>query len=139
MEDILKQILNKLDSLEMGQHSFDKKLDGFEQKLVDFGNRQDSFEQKLVDFGNRQDRFEEKLMDFDNRQDRFEDRMTSLEKGQDAIALEQCETRKEVGFYYASMMKKFDEGKKELSSEIKQVTAVQKEHQNVLEFLNEKQ
>lgn len=47
--------------------------------------------------------------------------------------------RKEVGFYYGSMMKMLDETEIKLSSEIKQFTAVQKQHQHVLEYLNEEQ
>ena len=49
------------------------------------------------------------------------------------------ELRKEVGFYYASLVLKLDEAKTELSSELKQVTSVQKQHQVVLEYLNTKQ
>ena len=83
MEEILKQILTKLDGLEAGQ--------------------------------------------------------AYLQKGQDAIALEQVEMRKEVAFYYGSMMKKLDDTKHELSSEMKQFGKIQEEHQHVLQLINEKQ
>mgnify|MGYP007039426054 CR=1 FL=1 len=36
-------------------------------------------------------------------------------------------------------MKKLDENKTELSNEIKQISTIQKQHQSVLEYLNEKQ
>lgn len=52
---------------------------------------------------------------------------------------EQAEMRKEVAFYYGTMMKKLDEVKTELSSEIKHISSVQKQHQHVLEIINEKQ
>ncbi|MBT2639792.1 hypothetical protein, partial [Bacillus sp. ISL-39] len=59
--------------------------------------------------------------------------------GQQSLLSEQSEMRREMGFYYGSLMKKLDETKSELSSEIKHVSNVQKQHQDVLEILNEKQ
>ena len=66
-------------------------------------------------------------------------RLSSVEDNQLMFAAEQSEIRKEVGFYYGSLMKKLDENKTELSSEIKQISTIQKQHQSVLEYLNEKQ
>ncbi|ESU31976.1 hypothetical protein G3A_13805 [Bacillus sp. 17376] len=79
---------------------------------------------------------------FESMEDRFEsseNRFDNLEKGQQTILSEQSEMRREMGFYYGSLMKKLDETKIELSSEIKHVSNVQKQHQDVLEILNEKQ
>jgi septation ring formation regulator EzrA len=56
----------------------------------------------------------------------------------EGVKEEQVKTRKELGFYYGSLMKKLDEVKTELSSEIKHIFSVQKQ-QHVLEILNEKQ
>jgi septation ring formation regulator EzrA len=62
-----------------------------------------------------------------------------MRKDLNDVKLEQSEMRKEVAFYYGSMMKKLDETKSELSSEIKHFTSIQKQHQDVLELLNQKQ
>lgn len=75
----------------------------------------------------------------DARFDSMENRLSNLEKGQHSLQLEQSEMRKEVAYYYGTLMKKLDETKSELSSEIKHVSNVQKQHQDVLEILNEKQ
>lgn len=125
MEDILKQILSKLDTLEIGQGQL--------------ANGQKALENRQVALEKGQRGLITGQVELVNRQEALENGQRGLITGLDLIALEQSEMRKEVAFYYGSMMKKFDEGKKELSSEIKQITAVQKEHQNVLEYLNEKQ
>jgi chromosome segregation ATPase len=75
----------------------------------------------------------------DNRFESMENRMINLEAGQHSLQSEQSEMRKEMAFYYGSLMRKLDETKSELSSEIKHVSNVQKQHQDVLEILNEKQ
>ncbi|WP_312093635.1 hypothetical protein [Niallia sp.] len=82
---------------------------------------------------------EEILHQILNRLDSIDTRLSSVEDVQLAFGVEQSEIRKEVGFYYGSLMKKLDENKTELSSEIKQVSNIQKKHQDVLEYLNEKQ
>lgn len=62
-----------------------------------------------------------------------------MRKDINGIKVEQGEMRKEVAFYYGSMMKKLDEVRTELSSEIKHISSVQKQHQHVLEIINQKQ
>lgn len=80
-----------------------------------------------------------RLDSIDNRFDSVEVRLGNMEDGQQAMQFEQSEMRKEVAYYYGTLMKKIDETKSELSSEIKHVSNVQKQHQDVLEILNEKQ
>jgi len=75
----------------------------------------------------------------ENRLDSTENRLLGLEEGQKSLLSEQGEMRKEVAFYYGSLMKKLDETKIELSSELKHVSHIQKQHQDVLEILNERQ
>ncbi|MCT8137830.1 hypothetical protein H1D32_08715 [Anaerobacillus sp. CMMVII] len=104
MEDILKTILTKLDSLENGQAEIRKDQSEFRAELSEM------------------------------RKDQSEFRAEQTEMRKD-----QSEMRKEIAFYYGSLMRKVDETKIELSSEIKRIVKVQQEHQNVLEFLNEKQ
>ncbi|MFN7253411.1 MAG: hypothetical protein ACK4M9_21960 [Anaerobacillus sp.] len=111
MEEILNQILTKLVGLEKGQERLEMKQERLEMK---------------------QERFEMK-------QDSLDKRQVAVQNVLETITHEQAEMRKEIAFYYGSLMKKMDEDKKELSSEIKQITAIQKEHQSVLEYLNEKQ
>ena len=74
-----------------------------------------------------------------DRLDSMDNRLDNLEKGQHILQTEQSEMRKEVAFYYGSLMKELDETKSELSSEIKHVSNIQKQHMDVLEILNEKQ
>lgn len=69
----------------------------------------------------------------------LESRQASVESGQASLIAEQSEMRKEMAFYYGSMMKKLDETKSELSSEIKHVANIQEQHQSVLEIMNENQ
>jgi chromosome segregation ATPase len=64
----------------------------------------------------------------DNRFESMENRMINLEEGQHSLQSEQSEMRKEMAFYYGSLMRKLDETKSELSSEIKHVSKVQKQH-----------
>ncbi|KIY20852.1 hypothetical protein, partial [Mesobacillus subterraneus] len=79
------------------------------------------------------------LNDLLNGQQSLQLEQNNLLNGQQSILSEQSEMRKEVAFYYGSLMKKLDETKIDLSSEIKHVSNVQKLHQDVLEILNEKQ
>jgi hypothetical protein len=69
----------------------------------------------------------------------FKEEQADMRKDFHGLKVEQAEMRKEMGFYYASMMKKLDETKTELSSEIKHITSIQKQHQHVLEIINEKE
>jgi uncharacterized coiled-coil DUF342 family protein len=60
-----------------------------------------------------------------------------LRQSIDSLAGEQVEMRKEVAFYYGSTIKKLDETRSELKSEIVQLGKVQQQHhQAVLEYLN---
>ena len=63
----------------------------------------------------------------------------ALTTGQQSIISEQGEMRKEMAFYYANTMRKLDETKSELSSEIKHISTQQEDHQKVLELLNQRQ
>jgi archaellum component FlaC len=62
-----------------------------------------------------------------------------VKKDLTGIKDQQGEMRKEVAFYYGSIMKRLDETKSELSSDINRLSSIQKQHQGVLEVLNEKQ
>jgi chromosome segregation ATPase len=125
MEEILKQILTKLDVLEIGQVSMQKDIRSLKEDNVSL--KEDNASLK------------EDTNSLKKGQANLQKGQANLQKGQDAIALEQAEMRKEVAFYYGSMMKKLDETKHELSSEMKQFGKIQKEHQHVLQFINEKQ
>ncbi|MFT8322290.1 MAG: hypothetical protein ABF649_15445 [Bacillus sp. (in: firmicutes)] len=125
MEKILNQIVSQLNSM-------DKRLGSMENKI-------DSLEGKFGSMENKMDSLEGKFGFMENKMDSSDKRLGSLEENQKMLIEEQREMRKEVGFYYGSMMNKLDETKTELSSEIKQVFTIQKQHQSVLEYLNEKQ
>lgn len=87
----------------------------------------------------RLDSIDGRLNSMDQRFDSMDQRLSGVEDGQQSLQTVQGEMRLEVAFYYGSMMKTMDEMKFELLSELKQVSSVQKQHQNVLEILNEKQ
>ncbi|WP_400243821.1 hypothetical protein AB3U99_21700 [Niallia sp. JL1B1071] len=87
----------------------------------------DSMDLKVISMESRMDTIDTKM-------DSIETKLSSVEDIQLAFGVEQREIRKEVGFYYGSLMKKLDENKTELSSEIKQVSNIQKMHQDVLEY-----
>ncbi len=118
MEEVLNKILNRLDSIDRRFDSIDKRFDSID---------------------NRFESVEVRLGTLEEGQQSMNLRLGTLEEGQQSMQLEQSEMRKEVAFYYGSLMKKLDETKLELSSEIKHVSNVQKQHQDVLEILNEKQ
>lgn len=111
MEEILNKLLNSVGSIDKRFDSIDKRFDSIDKR-----------------FDATDIRFES-----------MENRMINLEEGQHSLHSEQSEMRKEMAFYYGSLMRKLDETKSELSSEIKHVSNVQKQHQDVLEILNEKQ
>ena len=87
----------------------------------------------------RFDAIDNRLDALDNRLDSMDSRLSGVEEGQKILLREQDEMRKEVAFYYGSLMRKLDETKLELSSELKHVSTIQKQHQDVLEILNERQ
>ncbi|MEH7443445.1 hypothetical protein V7201_14140 [Bacillus sp. JJ1122] len=87
----------------------------------------------------RFDAIDNRLDSMNNRLDSMDNRLSGVEEGQKSLLREQDEMRKEVAFYYGSLMKKLDETKIELSSELKHVSHIQKQHQDVLEILNERQ
>lgn len=88
---------------------------------------------------NRLDSMDNHLDSMDNRLDSTDNRLSGVEDGQKSLLKEQSEMRKEVAFYYGSLMRKLDETKLELSSELKHVSTIQKQHQDVLEILNDRQ
>lgn len=91
---------------------------------------------KILD---RLDSIDKRFVNLEKGQHSLQVEQMELSKGQQSLLSEQSEMRKEVAFYYGSLMKKLDETKSELSSEIKHVSNIQKQHQDVLEILNEKQ
>ncbi|WP_423408428.1 hypothetical protein AABM38_22745 [Heyndrickxia sp. MSNUG] len=118
MEEILQKILGRFDSIDVRFDAIDYRFDRMEKPLDSMDNRLDSVE---------------------NRLDSMDNRLLDVEEGQKSLLSEQGEMRKEVAFYYGSLMKKLDEAKIELSSELKHVSHIQKQHQDVLEILNERQ
>jgi hypothetical protein len=64
------------------------------------------------------------------------DKWQELRQSIDSLTDEQVEMRKEIAFYYSSTMKKLEETRSELKSEIVQLGKVQQQHQAVLEYLN---
>jgi uncharacterized protein (UPF0335 family) len=54
------------------------------------------------------------------------------------IEEDQMVMRKELGFYYGSIMKKLDEVKTELKSDFNHIATTQKQHQDELDLLNRK-
>jgi len=111
MEQILKQILDKLQVVENSQQEMRKDISDI---------RLDQTEMKV-------------------EQAEMKAELTEMKAELTEMKVEQAEMRKEVAFYYGTMMKKLDEVKTELSSEIKHISSVQKQHQHVLEIINEKQ
>ncbi|KAB7665873.1 hypothetical protein [Bacillus sp. B1-b2] len=132
MEKILQQILNRLDSMETKMDSMEVKMDSMETKM-------DSMETKMGSMEVKMDSMENKMDSMETKMNSVETRLTVVEDNQKEFSMELSEVRKETAFYYGSLMKKLDETKAELSSEITQVVNVQKQHQSVLEYLNEKQ
>lgn len=94
---------------------------------------------RLDSIDGRLNSMDQRFDSMDERFDSMDQRLSGVEDGQQSLQTVQGEMRLEVAFYYGSMMKKMDETKSELTSELKQVSSVQKQHQNVLEILNEKQ
>ena len=111
MEQILKQILDKLQVVENSQQEMRKDIHDI---------RLDQTEMKA-------------------EQVEMKAELTEMKAELTEMKVEQAEMRKEVAFYYGTMMKKLDEVKTELSSKIKHISSVQKQHQHVLEIINEKQ
>ena len=79
----------------------------------------------------RFDHMDQKFDSIDNSLVSINNRLSAVEEGQKSLLSEQGEMRKEVAFYYGSLMKKLDETKIELSSELKHVSHIQKQHQDV--------
>ena len=104
MEQILKQILDKLQVVENSQQEMRKDIHDIRLDQTEMKAEQVEMKAELTE-----------------------------------MKVEQAEMRKEVAFYYGTMMKKLDEVKTELSSKIKHISSVQKQHQHVLEIINEKQ
>lgn len=118
MEGILQQILKRFDSIDERFDAIDNRFDSIDKRLDSMDNRFDSMEDHL---------------------DSMDNRLFGVEEGQKSLHSEQGEMRKEVAFYYGSLMRKLDETKLELSSELKHVSTIQKQHQDLLEILNERQ
>ncbi|WP_052442201.1 hypothetical protein [Mesobacillus selenatarsenatis] len=125
MEKILNKILDRLDSM-------DKRFDSVDARFDSVDARFDSVDKRFDSMENRLDNLEKGHQAIHSEQ-------SELTNGQQTILSEQSEMRREMEFYYGTLMKKLDETKSELSSEIKHVSNVQKQHQDVLEILNEKQ
>jgi hypothetical protein len=125
MEETLKLIIDKLDRLEEGQKSL---FEG--QKNLEEGQKSLFEGQKNLEL--RQGSLEESQKSLIEGQKGLELRQINLEE-------EQKEMRKELGFYYGSMMKKLDEVKTELKSDFNHIASTQRQHQDVLELLNKKQ
>lgn len=160
MEEILKQILVKLDSLEKGQNGMRSEMNEFKaeqsamrSEMNEFKTEQFAMRSEMNEFKAVQSTMRSEMNEFQAELTRMNDQIgevkadqTSMSNKQDSMSLllddlryEQSEMRKEVAFYYGSIMKKLDETKVELSSEINQLSTIQKQHQDVLELLNEKQ
>ncbi|WP_102261224.1 hypothetical protein [Mesobacillus jeotgali] len=139
MEKILNKILDRLDSMDKRFDSVDARFDAVDKRFDSVDARFDAVDERFDYVDTRFDAVDERFFAVDNRFESMEVRLVNLEKGQQSLLSEQSEMRKEVAFYYGSLMKKLDETKSELSSEIKHVSNVQKQHQDVLEILNEKQ
>ena len=118
MEEILQQILKRFDSIDERFDAIDNRFDSIDNRLDSMDKRLDSMEDRL---------------------DSMDDRLLGVEEGQKSLLSEQGEMRKEVAFYYGSLMRKLDETQLELSSELKHVSTIQKQHQDVLEILNDRQ
>lgn len=125
MEEILHQIVNKLQVVENNQ--LEMRVDVHEIKV-----EQEKMRKELEGVTVEQVKMRKELEGVKVEQ-------VEMRKELKGVKVEQVEMRKEVGFYYGSLMKKLDEVKTELSSEIKHISSVQKKHQHVLEIINEKQ
>ena len=125
MEEILNKILDRFDSMENRLESLEKAQQFLlsEQAALKDGQHSLLSEQAALKDG----------------QHSLLSEQAALKVGQQTILSEQSEMRREMGFYYGTLMKKLDDTKSELSSDIKHVSNVQKQHQDVLEILNEKQ
>jgi chromosome segregation ATPase len=112
VEVILNKILSRLDSMDMRFDTVDARFDSVDKRF-------DSV---------------------DKRFDSMENRLDNLEKGQQSLQLEQNEMRKEVAFYFGTLMKELNQTKTELSSEVKHVSNIQKQNPDSLEmpYENEK-
>ncbi|WP_456276690.1 hypothetical protein [Bacillus sp. AK128] len=153
MEGILQQILNELTLVKTSQLEMRQDIQGLTEGQLEFkkeqaGMRQDiqgltegQLEFKKEQAGMRQDiqGLTEGQLELKGEQAGFRQDIQGLTEGQLGLKEEQAEMRKEIGFYYGSLMKKIDDTKVELSSEIKHVSMIQKQHQNVLEILNDRQ
>ncbi|RBP02741.1 hypothetical protein [Rossellomorea aquimaris] len=111
MEEVLSQILSRLDSMDEGQKQIMRDLVEVKQEQAEMRQEQGTMREGL----------------------------NSVKQNLTIVMNEQTEMRKEVAFYYGSLMKKLDETRMELSSEIKHVSTIQKQHQNVLGIINDNQ
>ncbi|MGS2777523.1 hypothetical protein ACVBAX_09095 [Robertmurraya sp. GLU-23] len=118
MEQILQQILDKLQVVENSQLDMRKDIHDIKTEQAEMKAEQTEMRKELGGLKAEQ---------------------TETRKELGGLKEEQAEMRKEVAFYYGTMMKKLDEVKTELSSEIKHISSVQKQHQHVHEIINEKQ
>lgn len=132
MEDILQQILKRFDGIDDKFDLIDKRFDSIDQRFESIDQKFDSIDQRFESMDQKFDSINNSLVSMDNR-------LSAVEEGQKSLLSEQSEMRKEVAFYYGSLMKKLDETKVELSSELKHVSHIQKQQQDVLEILNERQ
>ena len=139
LEEILQQILKRFDGMDDKFDSIDKRFDIIDQKFDTIDQRFEAIDQKFDSIDNRLFSMDQRFDSIDNTLFSMDNRLSAVEGGQKSLLSEQSEMRKEVAFYYGSLMKKLDETKIELSSELKHVSHIQKQHQDVLEILNERQ
>jgi chromosome segregation ATPase len=139
MEGILNKILDRLDSMDKRFDSVDKRFDSVDERFNSMGNRLENLERGQHILQSEQSEMRKGLDNLEKNQNIFQSDQSKMQKVQLSLLSEQSEMRKEMAFYYGSLMKKLDETKSELSSDIKHVSNVQKQHQDVLEILNEKQ
>ncbi|WP_226646028.1 hypothetical protein [Mesobacillus subterraneus] len=139
MEEILNKILDRFDSMENRLESLEKAQQFLlsEQAALKDGQHSLLSEQAALKDGQHSLLSEQAALKVG--QQTILSEQAALKVGQQTILSEQSEMRREMGFYYGTLMKKLDDTKSELSSDIKHVSNVQKQHQDVLEILNEKQ
>lgn len=94
MENILKEILAKMNTMEMNQKEFAKSLTRLELSQIEFAERQKAFETNQNEFAERQKAFELNQNEF--------------AKGQEALELNQKEGFKSVTTHLESLEKKVD-------------------------------
>jgi len=135
MEEILKQILGKLDTFDKRFDEVDNRFNAMEDK---FEKRFDTVETKFEEIDKRFENVDSKIETMDNKFDSFDTSLNNLATELDITINDQSEMRKEMAFYFSKLMKEQENTRVELKSDVRHLEDVLDEHQGALDVIAEK-